>query len=113
MKPFTAGKSLASMLLRIIMIWHVYINYFNTFTGFELKSLAFYFAAIYVVFSLLLFIGGFLRKPSVSIISGLVLFLLPIVQVIRAFPENPETQLLNYLIPATLGFFFLTHGNSD
>ena len=113
MKPLIAGKSLGAWLLRILMIWYVYVNYFGTFTAFEMKVLVFYIAAVYVIFSLLLFIGAFLKKQTVTVVSGLILFLVAVIQVIRMFPENPEIQSLRELIPAVLGFYFLTHGNTD
>lgn len=100
-------------MLRLLMIWYVYVNYFDTFTTFDLKALAFYIAAVYVICSLLLFIGAFLKKQTATVVSGLILFLVAVIQVIRMFPENPAIELLNDLIPAVLGFYFLTHGNAD
>ena len=113
MKPIVAGKALAAWLLRLIMIWYAYVYHFGTFAAFELKALSFYIAAVYVIFSALLFIGAFLKRQTATVVSGLVLFLVAVFQVVRAFPEDPEIQLLNDLIPAFLGFYFLTHGNTD
>ena len=113
MKPLIAGKALAAWLLRLIMIWYAYVYFFGTFAAFELKDLSFYFATVYIVFSVLLFIGAFLKNQTSTVVSGLLIFLVALLQVIRAFPEDIGRQLLNDLIPAILGFYFLTHGNTD
>lgn len=113
MKPLVAGKALASWLLRLMMVWYAYVFFLGTFTAFELTELSFYIAAVILIFSALLFIGAFFKKQTATVVSGLVLFLVAIIQVIIAFPEDPGIQLLNDLIPAILGFYFLTHGNAD
>lgn len=111
MKPFKSGAMLASWLFRILLVWFVYLNYYQTFTDFAVKSFDFYISAAYVVFGALAFIGGFLQKPAPTVLSGLAVFILPIVQLIRSFPEDPVNTLFAYVIPLATGFYFFTHGN--
>ena len=113
MKPFKSGAIIAAWLLRIMLVWFIYKHYFETFTGFDLKNIAFYLAAAYLLFGLLLLAGGLLQKPALTVLSGLAIFILPIVQIIRTFPEDVGNALLLYLIPLSVGFYFFTCGNSN
>lgn len=88
MKPFKSGAIIAAWLLRIMLIWFVYTNYFQTFSGFDFKSFSFYIGTAYLLFCLLILAGGFMQKPALTVISGLVIFIIPIVQLIKAFPDD-------------------------
>lgn len=113
MKPFKSGAIIASWLLRIMLVWFIYQNYFQSFTGFDFKSFSFYLTAAYLLFGVLLFAGGFIQKPTLTVISGMVIFIIPIVQLIRAFPKDLGDVLLLYLIPLSVGFYFFANGNNN
>ena len=113
MKPFKSGAIIAAWLLRVMLVWFIYRNYFQAFAGFDLKSFSFYIGAAYLLFGLLLLAGGLLQKPGLTVISGLAIFALPIVQLIRIFPEDLSNVLLLYLIPLSVGFWFFTSGNNQ
>jgi hypothetical protein len=112
MKPFNSGAIIAAWLLRIMLIWFVYRNYFRGLADFDPGNFNFYIDAAYVLFAILLFAGGFLQKPTLTVISGLFIFILPIIQLIRSFPADIQGNLLLYLIPVSVGFYFFTAGNS-
>jgi hypothetical protein len=113
MKPFESGKVLAAWLLRIVMVFFVYQYYFEPFTDFHLKDFAFYISAAYLLFTLLLCIGGMVQKETLSVLSGLALFVIPVVQVIRDFPDDFFKVGLVYLIPLAIGFTFFSYGNNQ
>jgi len=114
MKPFKAGATISAWLLRIILLWHVYLHYFNIFKTFDFSSKSFWFASAYVAFSVLLFIGGFVSKQTLSVISGLFLFLTAAAQlVMNGIPADPVNGLFAYFLLFATGFYFLTHGNTD
>jgi hypothetical protein len=113
MKPFKSGANLAAWLLRITLLWFVYEHYLKGFPDFDLKSYSFYIHVAYILFAVLLLTGGFLQKSSLTVLAGLALFVLPIFQVIRDFPEEPLKVLPLYLLPLALGFYFFTSGNGD
>ncbi len=113
MKPFKSGAILAAWLLRITLLWFVYVYYFNTFPGFNLKDFAFYMHTGYILFAVLLLAGGFMQKPALTVLSGLAIFILPIAQLIREFPDEPGKVLLLYLLPLSVGFYFFTGGNNS
>ncbi len=112
MKPFKSGALVASWLLRVTLLWFVYERYFDTFPGFDLKAFTFYIHSGYILFAVLLLAGGFMQKPSLTVISGLTLFILPIVQLIRDFPDEPLSEVSLYLLPLSIGFYFFTAGNN-
>jgi hypothetical protein len=113
MKPFKSGVTIAAWLLRIMAVWFIYRNYFQVLISFDLRSFSFYMATAYILFGLLLLAGGLMQKPAITVLSGLAIFVLPIVQLIRAFPEEVSTVLLLYLIPLSVGFYFFTNGNNN
>ena len=113
MKPFTSGSVIAAWLLRIMLVWFVYQHHFKPFTNFDLNSFSFYIHAAYLLFAVLLLAGGLMQKQALTVISGLFLFVIPIVQLIRVFPEDLSGELLLYLIPMSVGFCFFTGGNNQ
>jgi hypothetical protein len=114
MKPFKSGSTLAVWLLRILILWMAYLYYFDVFKTFQFGVVNFWFAAAYVIFSVLLFTGGFVNKHTLTVISGLFLFLIPICRlIISGIPGDPVNSLFVYFIPLAVGFYFLTRGNSD
>ena len=113
MKPFKSGMVIAAWLLRIMLVWFIYQHYFKTFGDFDFKEFNFYISTAYLLFGVLVFAGGFLQKPAMTVISGLLIFILPLVQLIRAFPEDPGSVLLVYMIPLAVGFYFFTNGNGS
>lgn len=113
MKPFNSGSVIAAWLLRALIIWFVYRNYFSTFTDFQIKDFNFYICAAYLLFAVLVTAGGFMQKEGLTVISGLFIFILPIVQLIRAFPADITAHVMEYLIPMATGFVFFTNGNNQ
>jgi hypothetical protein len=113
MKPFKSGSPIAAWLLRLTLLWFVYEHYFGSFPAFDLKSFNFYIYAAYILFAVLLLVGGFLQKSTLTVISGLILFVLPIIQLIRDFPAEPLKVVMLYLLPASIGFYFFTAGNDN
>jgi len=112
MKPFKSGSVLAAWLLRLTLAGFVYLNYVKGFPAFDLKSFSFYIHVAYVLFTVLLIAGGFMQKPAMTVVSGLALFILPVVLLIHSFPDDLVNGMLLYLIPLSVGFFFFTAGNN-
>jgi hypothetical protein len=113
MKPFQTGTIIAAWLFRITLLWFVYEHYLQDFPGFDLKSYPFYMHTAYILFAVLLVAGGFMQKPGLTVLSGLAVFVLPIVQLIHSFPGDPIKVALLYLLPISIGFYFFTSGNGN
>jgi|WetSurMetagenome_2_1015567.scaffolds.fasta_scaffold118061_2 hypothetical protein len=112
MKPFTSGTVIAAWLLRLVIVFFVYYNYFHSFTDFDLKSFGFYISGCYCLFALLLLAGGLSQNETLTVISGLGIFVLPVIQLIREFPRDILDNMLIYLVPLAVGFAFFSFGNN-
>src|SRR3989337_845598 len=113
MKPFKSGIVIAAWLLRMTLAWFIYKHYFQPFIHFEWKTFDFYIDTAYLLFGILLIAGGLMQKASLTVVSGLALFILPIMQLVRSFPEDAGSVLLLYLIPLSVGFYFFSGGNNN
>lgn len=110
MRPLKSAVPLAKWLLRIALLGLVYQAYFNTFLEFSFNNAEYFFALILVVFAILLVLGGFLSKPSLTVVSGLIVFLVFIVLLFIKRINSLE-GFINYFVPASIGFYFLARGN--
>ncbi len=111
MKPFKRLFPLANWLMRFAVVFFVILTYWKTFTSFNFQSIMFYVAAIYVIFSLLLFIGGFLYNSGLTVLSSLLLIL---VTGYHAFLNLKSTLDHNFAVYVVLGsvlVYFVTTGN--
>lgn len=113
MKPFKSGTFLATWLLRFLLAWFVFKNYAYTFADFDFNNFNFYVSAVYLLGAVLLIIAGFMKNTSLTVLTGLTLFVLPIVQLIRNFPADFSNQLLIFLLPIACGFYFFSSGNQS
>jgi len=113
MKPFKSGSVAAAWLLRLTLLWFVYEHYYKGLPEFDPKSFSFYLHAAYLVSALLLLVGGFLKKPAMTVISGLIIFILPVAQLIHGFPKDIMPVILIYLLPMAIGSYFFTNGNGN
>ena len=113
MKPFKSGAVIAAWLLRITILFFVYEHFFKGFPGFDLKSFTFYVHSLYILSSVLLLVGGLIQKPALTVLAGLVIFVLPIVQLIHFFPKDILSDIMLYLLPLSAGFYFFTAGNGN
>ncbi|MBN2613855.1 MAG: hypothetical protein JXB00_20020 [Bacteroidales bacterium] len=113
MKPLKTTTPLARWLLRICLAAFLFFTYFSLFKSFNLKSIDFYFAAVYFVFGALIIVGGFLKNHSLTVISGLIIFLLSVYQFIKSFSGELNAGIMVYLLPASIAFYFLSTGNDS
>jgi hypothetical protein len=114
MRPVRSASGLAKWLLRIALFAHIFTLYFSTVKGFNFNHLGFYIAVIYLLFAALLIIGGFVRKHTLTVLSGLIILLLSVFEMFRVFNGNIiSSQFIMYLLMASLGLFFLSKGNKS
>ncbi len=113
MKPFKTYVPIARWLLRISLTAMLFFYYFTEFKNFNLHAVNFYLAAVYIVFASLLFIGGFLSRSSLTVISSLIIFILSVYSLIVYFPGFLNNAILAYLLPASLSLYFLSTGNES
>lgn len=109
MEPMKSLMPIAKWLLRIAVALVVYSKFLGTVLSFSFKGSAYYVALLMVVFTILLLVGGFLKKSSVTVVSGLTIL---VVSLILMFSGGItiETIAANF-ITAAIGFYFMASGN--
>jgi hypothetical protein len=113
MKPVKGIQPFATWLMRLAVAFFVFLTFFSTLKGFEYKSIQFYVAVSYIVFGSLLFIGGFMSKPGITVFSGLMLFLVSVYRIVMFSSEKFDTTLVMYSLVATVSLYFFTAGNKN
>ncbi len=111
MKPFRSLQGLSGWLLRAGLVLFIIEAHYKTFIGFNYKVSGFYFSLLFLMAGLLLFIGGFLKNSSLTVVSGFVLFILSIINIILVFNGVIGEYLLDEYIILSLALFFLSNGN--
>jgi len=111
MQPFKYGQVVAQWLLRLTLVLYLFLGNINGLSRINFESVRFYITLAFIIFSVLLLVGGFLSKPGLTVISGLVIFLLSVYQLVISFDGRIDVNLVLYLFPLSIGFFFLCQGN--
>jgi len=111
MQPFKYGQVIALWLLRLTLVLYLFLGNINGLSKINFESIHFYITLGFVIFSVLLLVGGFLSKPGLTVISGLVIFLLSAYQLVTSFNGRIDLALISCLFPLSIGFFFLCQGN--
>ncbi|NVO01572.1 MAG: hypothetical protein HXX09_02630 [Bacteroidetes bacterium] len=111
MKPIKGMYPFAVWLMRIAITVFAIAMFWNSLKTFDFKSISFFVSLIYIVFGLLLLIGGFTSKPTLTIISSVFLFAVSVYKIFTFLKVgfNPEFSI--YLLFASVSLFFLTTGN--
>lgn len=111
MKPLKSGRPLSQWLMRVALILLLFVIYYNTASTLKFTSVPFLIAASALGFGVLLFIGGMLSKPWLTVISGLIISGISIYKIVVSFNGTIDHALILHFIPFALGFHFLCYGN--
>ncbi len=111
MKPLKSAVPFAKWLLRASALLFIFRTYIDAVKTFNFQSLVFIVAAAFFIFGALLFIGGFLRKPGLTVISGLLLFFLCVYVIVISYNGNINAEMVSHFMLGTIGFYFFTRGN--
>ncbi|MDD4576137.1 MAG: hypothetical protein PHI36_06900, partial [Bacteroidales bacterium] len=80
---------------------------------FNFESVYYLVILLFFVFGVLLFAGGFRKNASLTIIAGLMVFLISIFFIARGYHGLIlDKNLIVYIFPASVGLFFLSKGNA-
>lgn len=111
MKPAKGLFQFAAWLIRITMIVFAYTIFFETVKTFDFSALEFYIAAAFSLFTVLLFIGGFLSKPAMTVLSAFFLFGLSVYQFAVFFSKEPNLPMLMFLMSMSMMLMMFSVGN--
>lgn len=112
MKPFKSLHSFSRWLLRISLFLYLLVIYLSDLKSLEFSSVSFYFSVVYILFSALLLLGGVFSQ-GLTVVSGLVIFLLSLYQLIVSFSGMLTPAQAFYLIPFAIGLLFAASGNKS
>lgn len=112
MKPLKNGLNFANWLMRISLLILITVSFWKGATEFDFSSKIFYISLAFVVFGILLFVGGFVAKPTLTVISGLVLCLLSIYKIFLQFSGDFSSIVANFIMIAAVGLYFACAGNN-
>ncbi|MBS4013233.1 MAG: hypothetical protein KGZ97_05655 [Bacteroidetes bacterium] len=110
MKPLKNITGFSSWLMRIALILVMFVFFIPLFMDFKLNTLDFYIASAFIVFSVLLFAGGFFSTP-LTVVSALILFGLSVFKTVIVFNGKLNGEFATWLLIATVCSYFITHGN--
>jgi hypothetical protein len=111
MKPLKSGLAFSNWLMRIALIVFVLSMLLGSVKMFNYTEKSFYIVAGFVLFGILLFIGGFTSKPILTVVSGFVLSGLSIYKIIVLFSGTFNPDIASYMIILAIGFYFVCAGN--
>jgi hypothetical protein len=111
MKPAKGLLQFATWLMRLTIAFFVFVVFFHTIKTLDFKSIQFYVAVAFIIFSSLLFIGGFLSKPGITVFSGLMIFFASVYEIVILFSAGVTAELAMYSVIAASALFFVTAGN--
>ncbi len=111
MKPLKSLMQFATWLMRLSVAFFVALGFMHTLKIFDFKSIQFYIALVFALFSILLVIGGFLSKPALTVFSGIMLFFASVYEIVILSSEGVTVELAMYGVIATTALYFVTAGN--
>jgi len=111
MKPVKLLRPLAIWLMRIAVLLYALLAYLEIFTTFNFQSVTFYLSGIFLLFTLLLFVGGFLKSSKVTVISSLVLILATGYHAFLNLQSGFDYNFGVYVVLGSIFVYFLANGN--
>ncbi len=111
MQPIKALLPVSLWLMRIGLVLYAYDEYFKTFTKFNLDKVEFYIAFLFLIFSAIIFITGIKKRSALTVISGFIITLISIYNVINTIDGGLDTELIINFLVASIAIFFLANPN--
>jgi hypothetical protein len=113
MKPLKSGLTFANWLMRISLAIMLAIMFMDDLKSLDFESKLFYVNSSFVVLGLLIFVGGFLSKPALTVISGFLLTGLSIYKIIIQFSGGITSPISVLFVALSIGFYFACIGNQQ
>ncbi len=111
MKPVKSFESIAKWLLRSSILLFVVTKYWDVIKQLSFKNLESILVFVFLIFGVLLFIGGFRKNSGITVLSGLLVFLISTYFIIVGFNGIFDRNLLTFIFPASVGLYFMSKGN--
>ena len=109
MNPIKSLVPIAKWFLRVSVAIILYDYYFKLFEKFSFNSLEYIIAFVLIVSAVAIIVGGFMKKNTLTVISGLAICVLSVIMI---FVDGFEFDImLKHFVPASIGFYFMARGN--
>ena len=108
MKPIKSLLPVSIWLMRIGLLLFAYSEYFKTFTKFHLDDFGFYIATLFLISAAIIFITGFIHRATLTVVSGLVIALISVYNIIINIDGGLDTTLVVNIIIASIALYFLS-----
>lgn len=113
MKPIKSLENIAKWLLRVSVVVFVVFYFFSEVKTMKFDNVYYLVKLIYFIFGVLLFAGGFRKNASLTVISGLFVFLISLFFIFQGYRgELIYKELVVYIFPAVTALFFVSKGNA-
>jgi hypothetical protein len=110
MNPWKNFTGLSAWMMRIAVLLVIFTSMFPVFMQFDLRSPRFFVSAVFVVFGILLFVGGLLSKQTLTVVSGLILFIVSVLQAYWAF-NGITANFALWILMSSAAIYFVSRGN--
>lgn len=107
-----SAAPIANWLFRISFLLYGVLANYKIFMSFDFGSKAFVLGTIFMVLSILLFIGGFFKTNTMTVLSALGLVCLSVSQIIISWNGDLSQVLAVQLLIVSVAFYFLATGNT-
>lgn len=111
MKPIKSFLPFVAWLFRISILLIAYVYFFELIKAFQFNNISYYVNFSFAIFAVLLFIGGFVKKATLTVFSGIILTLLSAYQLFLLFDVNPSIEFVAFAFTTAAAMFFVTLGN--
>ena len=115
MKPIKNLEVASLWLLRIGIVFLFIAMYGKTIDNWAFDNYRWIINMVYLLSSVSLFIGGFVKKSTTTIISGLIIAAISIYQIVPIVADGKisffDPSLFQYLVMTGLGMLFAAVGN--
>jgi hypothetical protein len=113
MEPVRSLYALSTWLLRIALLVLVYIIFFTTLRSPDVSSLPFWIAAGFALFSMMLFVGGFMKKSTMTVIAAVILGLGCLYKIVMYYAFDQGRFIAIFFVLGALSLFFFANGNKQ
>ena len=110
MKPFKNASKFSNWLVRITLVAYLLIYYHSTLMLIDFLDATFLFALVYVMAAVLLLLGGFRKKHELTLYSSIILLFAIGFNVYLDIADG-IFGVVRHLLPFSISFYFLAHGN--
>lgn len=111
MKPIKSFVPVAQWLMRITVALILFNLYFHRIDDLNFTSVEWLVSVLLVIFSALLVIGGFLKKHSTTVVSGLVISILSLIMILIAGVDFDAVT--THIAQFSIGLYFMARGNRN